>query len=102
MPELAGVRDARRHGQDDALRHRAVALQRVVDQEAVDAAIAVAHGVHVDETESHGCGTRQRLLATGGSLEFDQAVAHACHVIKMGSDVVDDVTLEPGLAHEDR
>lgn len=57
--ELGRTRNGSRHGQDHAFRHGLVPYECVVDQEPVDAAVAVAHRVDVDETERQHRGARR-------------------------------------------
>src|SRR5262249_18586498 len=74
MVELPGICDACRHRQDHPIGYGLVALQRVVDEETVNASVPVGHWMDVDEAKGDHAGSGERFSAARGSLEVLQAV----------------------------
>ncbi|MNV34961.1 hypothetical protein D3C71_1263970 [compost metagenome] len=102
MAELAHAGDGRRYGQDHARRNGLIAQERVVDQETVNTAVAVAHRMEVDEPKCDGGRARQRLTSAGHLLECLQPCQHLAQRREMRADIVDDVLAHGGLADKDR
>ncbi|MNL11261.1 hypothetical protein D3C87_1320900 [compost metagenome] len=102
MAELAHAGDGRRNRQDHPRRNGLIAQECVVDQEAVNTAVPVAHRVEVDEPKCDGGRARQRLTSAGHLLEGLQPCQHLIQHREMRADIVDDVLAHGGLADEHR
>lgn len=68
----------------------------------MDASVAVAHRVDVDEAERDDGSARQRLPSARRLLERLESVQHSVQRSEVRVDVVDDVVANGGLTHEDR
>ena len=101
-PEIDRARDGGRHWQNHAIRHHVIADQGVIDQEAVDPAIAVPHGVDVYKSESDSRCSSQRLGAPRCQLECFQAFEQLRQHLKFRRNVVHDVLAHGRLRDEDR